>query len=42
MVDPNHKEYEDMKEWLGLEDDEQWDPNDFDIAQVNEILKCFN
>lgn len=38
MADPKHEEYADMKEWLGLDEDEDWDVNGFDMAEVNEML----
>ena len=41
MADPKHEEYADMKEWLGLDEDEDWDANGFDMAEVNEMLKCY-
>jgi hypothetical protein len=40
LADPAHEEYLEMKEWLGLED-EEWDANYFDVADVNEMLKDF-
>ncbi len=36
--DKNHSEYHDMREWLGLEDDEIFDPTFFDIDDINENL----
>jgi hypothetical protein len=30
-----------MKEWLGLEDDEKWDANYFNLEEVNEMLKGY-
>ncbi|NEW81359.1 MAG: plasmid pRiA4b ORF-3 family protein [Mariniphaga sp.] len=41
LADPTHDEYQDMKDWLGLDEDEFWDANSFDIAEVNELLKGF-
>jgi hypothetical protein len=41
LADPKHPEYEDMKEWLGLEDDEKWDANYFNLEEVNEMLKGY-
>jgi len=32
---PNHEEYEDLMDWLGGE----FDPEFFDIEDVNELLK---
>lgn len=39
LADPSHEEYEDMKEWLGFEDDDEWDAHYFDKEMINEILK---
>ncbi len=39
MADPTHEEYQEMKEWLGLEDNEEWDAGAFDLDEVNERLK---
>ena len=41
LDDPKHQEYLEMKEWLGLEDNEDWDPNIFDINEINEVLKKY-
>ena len=41
LADPTHDEYADTKEWLGLDDGENWDANSFDIDEVNELLKDF-
>jgi hypothetical protein len=30
IEDPQHEEYEEMREWLGLKEGEQWDQNHFD------------
>ncbi len=38
FANPKHPEYEDMKEVVGLREDEAWDPNEFDIDEVNEML----
>jgi len=38
MADRKHEEHKDMKEWLGLDNNEEWDANYFD---VNEMLKEF-
>ena len=29
MADKNHPEYEEYAEWCGLEDDDEWDPDEF-------------
>lgn len=41
LADPKHEEYEEMKEWLGIEKDEEWDPEEFDIEEINEVLQDF-
>jgi len=41
LANPKHEEHEVMKEWLGLDEDEDWDANSFDIDEVNELLKDF-
>jgi hypothetical protein len=35
LKDPNHEEYEDILEWMG----EDFDPDEFDIEEVNRVLK---
>ena len=41
LANPDHEEYKDTREWLGLEDDnEVFDPNEFDLESTNEILAC--
>ncbi len=39
LADPKHDEYQEMKEWLGLEEEEDWDAGEFDLEEVNERLK---
>jgi len=39
MANPSHEEYKEMKEWLGLEDEEEWDAGEFDLDEVKERLK---
>lgn len=41
LADPKHEEYGEMKEWLGLEEDEDWDASYFDVNEANEMLKGF-
>ena len=36
--DPEHPEYEEIREWLGLDEGEEWDLNYFDKDEVNEIF----
>lgn len=33
------EEVESYREWLGLEEGENWDPTSFDIDEVNDYLK---
>jgi len=42
LADPKHEEHVDMKEWLGLDEDEDWDANYFDLEEVNEMMKVYN
>ncbi len=37
--DPNHPEYEEYREWLGLEEDDIWDFEEFDLEEVNEMMR---
>ena len=39
MSDPLNAEYEEMKEWLGLMPDEEWDANFFDIEAAKDRIK---
>jgi hypothetical protein len=39
LADPGNPEYGDMREWLCLDEDEQFDVNAFDIDEVNLELK---
>jgi hypothetical protein len=38
VSNPDHPEYEDMREWLGMEKGDVWDATEFDMAEVNEVL----
>ena len=38
LADKNHSEYAEMAEWLGLNDSEQWDANDFDLEETQDFL----
>jgi len=38
LANPSHEEYEEVREWLGLEEDDTWDPDEFDIEGANEAL----
>jgi hypothetical protein len=35
LRDPKHEEHEEMREWIGRD----FDPEEFDLAEVNEMLK---
>ncbi|MBC8003882.1 MAG: plasmid pRiA4b ORF-3 family protein [Verrucomicrobia bacterium] len=39
LADPNHEEHAEMKEWLGMEEDEQWDADEFDVEETNGALQ---
>jgi hypothetical protein len=39
LNDPNDPEYEEMREWLGLMDGEEWKLNNVDIESINLMLK---
>ena len=39
LANPKDPEYEEMKEWLGMEEDEQWDPNYFDLELAKEMVR---
>lgn len=34
LADPDHPEHADMKEWLEMEEGEEWDPKAFDLAEA--------
>ena len=38
LSDPSHEEYKEMKEWLGLDEDEEYDANEFDLKEINESI----
>ena len=38
LANPQHEEYAELKEWMGLEEDEEWDPNDFDATLPKEAV----
>lgn len=40
LKDPEHDEHETFVEWLGLESGEEFDPKEFDLADVNKRLKA--
>lgn len=39
MADPADPEHEEMKEWLGMEEDEKWDAGHFDLAAAQAIVR---
>ncbi|NCB43303.1 MAG: plasmid pRiA4b ORF-3 family protein [Clostridia bacterium] len=41
LADKNHPNYQEMAEWLGLDDDELWDANEFDLEDVQEVLEDY-
>ncbi|HCY42815.1 MAG TPA: plasmid pRiA4b ORF-3 family protein [Prolixibacteraceae bacterium] len=41
LADPKHEEHYEMREWLGLEEDEEWGAAWFDLDEVNEMLEEF-
>lgn len=38
LSDPANEEYEEMKEWLGLEEGQEWNPEGFDLEKANQVL----
>ena len=41
LADPSHEEYAEMKEWLGLDEDEGWDADEVDLDSVNQVLQNY-
>jgi len=39
MADKKHPEYAEYAEWCGLEDGEEWDPNEFDIEKRRSAIR---
>lgn len=39
LNDPKNPEHEEMKEWLGLDEDENWDAGYFDLEGVREAVR---
>jgi hypothetical protein len=39
--DRSHPEYEELRDWMGLEEGEKWDAAAFDIDKVNKVLRKF-
>jgi len=38
LANPDHPEYDEMKEWLGMEDDETWNPAEFELNEIQDML----
>jgi len=38
LSDKSHPEHKDYKEWLGLAQGDSWDPREFNLTEVNELL----
>lgn len=38
LKDPKHPEHEGMKEWMDLDEDEEWDAEYFDVEETNQSL----
>lgn len=38
LANKKHPEYEEYRDWVGLDDDENWDPNTFDFAGTQLII----
>lgn len=38
MADPSHNDYDDMRDWVGLEEGEQWNPAFFDIEAASQAV----
>jgi hypothetical protein len=36
VSNPKNPEYEEMRAWVGLEEGEEWDVNEFDLEEANE------
>lgn len=39
LANPKHPEYKETKEWLFMDEDEEWDVNEFEIEDVNVMLE---
>ena len=38
LGDPKHPEYKDMAEWMGFEDNEVWNPNEFNLDETKKLM----
>jgi hypothetical protein len=39
LKDPENPEHTDMRDWLGLDDDEEWDVNGFDLEETSSTVR---
>jgi hypothetical protein len=39
LSDPDHEEYQEMADWLSIEEDEMFDPNEFDLEDQRAYLR---
>ncbi|HDR51548.1 MAG TPA: plasmid pRiA4b ORF-3 family protein [Mariniphaga anaerophila] len=39
MANKKHPEYEEFAEWVGLEENEEWDPKEFDLKRTQSVIK---
>ncbi len=38
LADPTHPEYGELRDWLGLEEDEDWDPAKFNLREAQDAV----
>jgi hypothetical protein len=38
LKDTTHEDYHEMREWLGLEEGDKWDVNEFDLFYANAMV----
>lgn len=39
LSDAKHSEYTEIREWMGLDEDETWDATAFDLATAQQMIK---
>jgi hypothetical protein len=39
LANPKDPEHEEMKEWLGMDEEDEWDPDYFDLEMTKEMVK---
>lgn len=39
MANKKHPEYKKYAEWVGLEEDDEWNPKEFDLIGTQSIIK---